>query len=165
MFSQFLTAIAYAAPDSAAPYHSGDSVVDMIFNAGPLVKFVLLILLSLSVACWCVIVLKFRMIRRANRQSSDFMSLFRQRKNYSALYRESERLSESHLAQIFRVGYAELSRVGKSLDTRNISDLSSNPEILSRTWKGRLMVVRRRSCKGSGGFYPCLPRPAAPLRL
>lgn len=130
MFSQFLTAIAYAAPDSVAPYHSGDSVVDMIFNAGPLVKFVLLILLSLSVACWCVIVLKFRMIRRANRQSSDFMSLFRQRKNYSALYRESERLSESHLAQIFRVGYAELSRVGKSLDTRNISDLSSNPEIL-----------------------------------
>ena len=102
MFIQFLTAIAYAAPDIAAPYQrSGDSVMDMIFNAGPMVKFVLFILMALSIACWCVIVLKFRLIRRANRESSDFISLFRQRKNYSALYRDSEKLSDSHLASDF----------------------------------------------------------------
>ena len=131
MLIQFLTAIASAAPDIAAPYQrSGDSVMDMIFNAGPMVKFVLLILMGLSIACWCIIVVKFRLIRRANRESNDFISLFRQRKNYAALYRDSEKLTDSHLGQIFRVGYAELSRVGKSLDTRNLLDLSANPEML-----------------------------------
>ena len=80
-------------PTSRAPYQrTGDSVVDMIFNAGPMVKFVLLILMALSIACWCVIVLKYRLIRRAKRESNDFISLFRQRKNYSALYRDSEKL-------------------------------------------------------------------------
>ena len=149
MFFQFLTGIAWAAPDFAAPYQrSGDSVMDMMFNAGPVVKLVLLLLLSLSVGCWCVIVLKFRLLRRANRQSGDFIALFRQRKNYAALYRDSERLSDSHLAQIFRVGYAELSRVGKSLDTRNLLDLSGNPEILienvDRAIHGGMTAERQR---------------------
>jgi biopolymer transport protein TolQ len=131
MFTQFLSTAAYAASGFSAPYQrSEDTVMDMILNAGPMVKFVLVILMSLSIACWCVIVLKYRLIRRANRESGEFISLFRQRKNYSALYRDSERLSDSHLAEIFRVGYAELSRLGKSLETRNVLELSSNPEIL-----------------------------------
>ncbi|MGA2404681.1 MAG: protein TolQ [Syntrophobacteraceae bacterium] len=149
MFMQLLSGIAYAAPDFALPYQrSGDSVMDMIFNAGPMVKFVLLVLMALSIACWCVIVLKYRMVRRANRESVDFMSLFRQRKNYSALYRDSEKLSDSHLAQIFRVGYAELSRLGKSLETRNLLELSTNPEILlenvERAIQGEMTSERQR---------------------
>jgi biopolymer transport protein TolQ len=149
MFIQFLTATAYAAPDIGTPYQrSGDTVMDMIFNAGPMVKLVLVILMALSVACWCVIVLKYRLIRRANRESGEFISLFRQRKNYSALYRDSERLSDSHLAQIFRVGYAELSRLGKSLETRNLLELSTNPEILlenvDRAIQGEMTSERQR---------------------
>lgn len=148
MFTQFLTATAYAA-DLAAPYQrSGDSVIDMIFNAGPMVKFVLLILMALSIGCWCVIVLKYRLIRRANRESGQFISLFRQRKNYSALYRDSEKLSDSHLAEIFRVGYAELSRLGKSLETKNLLDLSASSEVLlenvERAINGGMTSERQR---------------------
>lgn len=132
MFIQFLSGIAYAAaPDMAALYqHSGDTVLDMIVNAGPMVKFILFVLLFLSVSCWCIILVKWRLLRRANKESEEFIELFRQKKNYSALYRDSERLEDSHLAQIFRVGYAELSRLGKSLETRNLLELSTNPEIL-----------------------------------
>lgn len=149
MFTHFLTATAYAQSALQAPCApSGDSVVDMIINAGPMVKGVLSVLIGLSVACWSVIVLKFRLIRRANRESGQFMSLFRQRKNYSALYRDSEKLSDSHLAEIFRVGYAELSRVGKSLDTRNVQELSSNPEVLlenvERAIQGGITAERQR---------------------
>ncbi|SPF38558.1 MotA/TolQ/ExbB proton channel [Syntrophobacter sp. SbD1] len=148
MFTQFLTATAYAA-DLATPYQrSGDSVLDMIFNAGPMVKFVLLILMALSIGCWCVIVLKYRLIRRANRESGQFISLFRQRKNYSALYRDSEKLSDSHLAEIFRVGYAELSRLGKSLETKNLLDLSASSEVLlenvERAINGGMTSERQR---------------------
>ena len=150
MFNHVLTATAYAASAFQAPYvqQSGDSIVDMIVNAGPMVKVVLSILLGLSVACWSVIVLKFRLIRRANRESGEFMALFRQRKNYSALYRDCEKLSDSHLAEIFRVGYAELSRVGKSLETRNLLEMSANPEILlenvERAIQGGMTAERQR---------------------
>lgn len=149
MFMQFLTATAQAAPALAAPYqHTGESVLDMIFTAGPMVKCILFVLMGLSVACWCVIVLKFRVLRRSKLESNDFISLFRQRKNYSALYRDSEKLSDSHLAQIFRVGYAELSRLGKSLETRNLLELSANPEILlenvDRAIQGGMAAERQR---------------------
>jgi biopolymer transport protein TolQ len=149
MLFQFLLARAAEASGFGAPYQrSGDTVMDMMFNAGPMVKVVLLILLTLSVACWCVIVLKYRMIRRARRESEEFISLFRQRKNYSALYRDSEKLADSHLAEIFRVGYAELSRVGKSLETRNLLELSANPEVLlenvERAIQGGMTSERHR---------------------
>jgi biopolymer transport protein TolQ len=149
MLMSLLTGVIYAAPDNGVPYQrAADSVTDMIFNAGPMVKFVLLILLCLSVACWCVILLKYRLLRRANRESERFITLFSQRKNYSALYRDSEPLEDSHLAQIFRAGYAELSRLGKSLETRNLLELSANPEILlenvERAIHGGITAERQR---------------------
>lgn len=150
MFTHILTATAYASPAFQQPPYlqSGDSVVAMIIDAGPMVKVVLSILLGLSVACWSVIVLKYRLIRRANRESGQFIALFRQRKNYSALYRDSEKLPDSHLAEIFRVGYAELSRVGKSLETRNLLELSANPEVLlenvERAIHGGMTAERQR---------------------
>jgi len=130
MLLQMFSGIAHAASEGAPYQRTGDSVVDMIFNAGPMVKFILLILMGLSIACWCVILIKYMLIRRANRQSERFVDMFRQRKNYAVLYRDSESLEDSHLAQIYRVGYAELSRLGKSLETRNLLELSGNPEIL-----------------------------------
>lgn len=150
MFTHFLTATAYAAsPNFTAPSgQPAESVMGMIINAGPMVKSVLTILICLSVACWSVIVLKYRLVRRANRESRIFMDLFRQRKSYPALYRDSEKLSESHIAEIFRVGYAELSRVGKSLDTKNLLDIPVNPEVLienvERAIEGGMTAERHR---------------------
>ncbi len=131
MLTLALAGILYASPDAAGPYQrTGDTVIDMIFNAGPMVKFILAVLMLLSISCWCVILVKYFTIRRANTESNEFIALFRQKKNYSALYRDCERLDDSHLAQIFRVGYAELNRLGKSLDTRNLLELSATPEVL-----------------------------------
>ncbi len=149
MVTHFLTVSANAAPAFQTPFvQPSDGVMDMVMNAGPMVKLILLILIGLSVACWSVIVLKYRLIRRANRESAEFISLFRQRKNYSALYRDSEKLADSHLAEIFRVGYAELSRVGKSLETRNLLELSANPEVLlenvERAIQGGMTAERQR---------------------
>jgi biopolymer transport protein TolQ len=150
MFINVLTGIVYAASDMSAPYQraGGDSVVDMIFNAGPMVKLILLILLGLSLACWCVILLKYRLIRRANRETEKFMDMFSQRKNYAVLYRDSEKFDDSHLSQIYRTGYAELNRMGKSLETKNILELSVNPEILlenvERAIQGGMTSERQR---------------------
>jgi biopolymer transport protein TolQ len=144
-----LPAVAYAAGEAAGvPYQRTGGVLEMIGHAGPMVKFVLFSLLALSVACWCVIVLKVRLFRRAQRESKEFIELFRQRKNYVGVYRDSEYLEDSHLAQIFRIGYAELNRLSKSLESKSLQELKVNPEILlenvDRAIQGGIMAERQR---------------------
>ena len=147
MFFGILSSVVYAA--EGVPYNrAADSVFDMVMNAGLMVKFVLLSLLLLSVACWCIILLKYRLIKRANKESEEFIGSFRQKKGYAALYRDSEMLDDSHLAQIFRTGYAELSRLGKSLESKSLLDLSINPEVLlenvDRAIQGGMTSERQR---------------------
>jgi biopolymer transport protein TolQ len=111
MVFNVLLSLAYAADTTTAPYHRSNSILDMMMNAGPMVKFIMLMLFGLSVACWCVILMKFLLMRRARKESDSFIELFRQRRNYASLYRDSQNMEDSHLAQIFRVGYAELTRL------------------------------------------------------
>ena len=143
-----LSGIAYAAPDGLTDQRTGDSVLDMIVNAGPMVKLILLVLLGLSIACWCIILFKSLLIRRAGRESEIFAGLFRQRKSYSTLYHDSGRLEDSHLAQIYRVGYAEFNRMGKSLESKTLLELSCNPEVLlenvDRAIQGGMTAERQR---------------------
>ncbi len=145
-----LLASVFAAPEAMnTPYQrGGNGIWEMVGHAGPMVKFVLVALVVLSIACWCVILLKARLIRRAKRESAEFIDLFRQRKNYAALYRDSEVLEDSHLAQLFRVGYLELNRLSKSLETKSLQDLKVNPEVLmesvDRAIQGGMMAERQR---------------------
>lgn len=145
-----LLPLAHAAVESVgAPYQrGGNGVLDMISHAGPMVKFVLIVLLILSIGCWCVIALKVRLLRRARRESDQFIELFRQRKNYGVLYRDVQLLEDSHLAQVFRVGYAELNRLSKSLEARNLQDARMNPEMLlenvDRAMQGSIMSESQR---------------------
>jgi biopolymer transport protein TolQ len=133
MITTFLyVSAAYGAGESsAAPYSGGgNGILDMVAHAGPMVKFIMLMLLGLSVACWCVILLKFLLLRRARKESDQFIELFRQRKGYAGLYRDCQALEESHVAQIFRVGYAELNRLSKSLESKSLQEIKVNPEVL-----------------------------------
>lgn len=150
MTMNVLLGSAYAAADAMnAPYQKGgDGIFEMIGHAGPMVKMILLVLVLLSVSCWCVILLKYRLVRRARKESEQFVDLFRQRKNYAVLYRDSQLMEDSHLAQIFRVGYAELNRLSKSLETKSLTELAVNPEIIlenvDRAIQGGMMAERQR---------------------
>ncbi|NLI83512.1 MAG: protein TolQ [Deltaproteobacteria bacterium] len=144
-----LSSVVYAAAEATGvPYQRTGGIFEMVSHAGPMVKFVLFSLLALSVGCWCVILLKVRLFRRARKETHEFIELFRQRKNYVGVYRESEYLEDSHLAQIFRTGYAELNRLSKSLETKSLQDLKVNPEVLlenvDRAIQGGIMAERQR---------------------
>ncbi len=145
-----LMPMAHAAVEAVgAPYQrGGNSVLDMVGHAGPMVKFVLLALLILSIGCWCVIALKVRLLRRARKESDQFIELFRQRKNYGVLYRDVQLLEDGHLAQVFRVGYVELNRLSKSLEAKNLQDARVNPEVLlenvDRAMQGSIMSESQR---------------------
>jgi biopolymer transport protein TolQ len=120
-----LTAVAavWAGPAGANP---GSSIIHMVLGAGTVVKLVLIILVLLSVSCWAIIFLKYRLFRRVSKESSRFLNLFWNSKSLVAVFREAKKMEESPLAEIFRVGYLELGRLSKSSDrekTDNPGDL------------------------------------------
>lgn len=114
---------AWAAPAGGNP---GGGIIDMVFGAGTVVKLVLIILILLSIACWAIIFLKYRLFKRVSKESSRFLNLFWNSKSLVTVFREVKKMEDSPLAEIFRVGYMELGRLTKSSDldrTDNPSDL------------------------------------------
>jgi biopolymer transport protein TolQ len=91
----------------------GHDVIQMILHAGPVVKMVLWILLLFSVTCWTIIFMKLRLIRMANRDTSDFLELFWESPDLKKTYAESESYISSPSARLFRAGYVEFNRILK----------------------------------------------------
>lgn len=88
--------------------------VYLTMNAGPMVQFVLLLLLFFSIASWTIIIVKFRYLRKAFRESSAFTDFFWKSRDLSEAFSKSKQLKGSPVARVFRVGYLELKRVSQS---------------------------------------------------
>ncbi|GAB6095148.1 protein TolQ [Desulfatiferula olefinivorans] len=106
----------------------------MIMGASLVVKLVLLILLAFSATSWAIIIMKFRVISRAHRETADFIDAFWKSRNLADAYSKARQLKESSVARVFRTVYMELKRLaqpasvgdgqgdqagGASLDTRS----------------------------------------------
>jgi len=85
-------------------------IVQMIFHAGTMVKFVLLLLFFLSLYSWTIIFMKLRLFRRLTDENDKFMELFSSSREIQKVYAESKAFSLSSLAKSFRAGYAEFIR-------------------------------------------------------
>ncbi|MHB8763330.1 MAG: protein TolQ [Deferrisomatales bacterium] len=83
----------------------------MAFQSGFVVGGVLLALVVCSVLAWAVILYKYRVVRRASRQSRRFLDVFWNSKNFHSVLAATRDLTESPLAEIFRAGYREWKRV------------------------------------------------------
>jgi biopolymer transport protein TolQ len=84
----------------------GDTVLALILKAGPVVKFVLLILLFFSVVSWAIIVYKYRFLSKVEKESEDFQRVFFQSKDWNNLYQSTKRLTLTPLAHLFRAVYS-----------------------------------------------------------
>jgi biopolymer transport protein TolQ len=82
--------------------------LDLVLNAGPVVKLVLLILVYFSVVSWAIIFYKFRVIHRATRDSDRFLEFFWAKKRFDAISHGLRDYSHSPLTVLFREGYQEL---------------------------------------------------------
>jgi len=89
-------------------------LIAMIKNAGPVVKFVLLLLLFFSVSSWAIIIVKFRYIRQAYRQSAAFTEFFWESRDFSEAFAKARELQGSPIARMFRIAYSELKRLSQS---------------------------------------------------
>ena len=78
-------------------------LIHMISNAGLIVQFVLLLLLFFSITSWAIILVKYRYIKRAFKQSAEFTEFFWKSRDHSNAYAKAKQLHGSPLARIFRI--------------------------------------------------------------
>jgi len=89
-------------------------IVNMIRNAGPVVQFVMLLLLFFSIMSWAIILIKYRYIRRAYKESAAFTDFFWKSRDLSNAFAKAKQLPGSPVARIFRIGYVELKKLSQS---------------------------------------------------
>lgn len=101
------------------------SLLGMILDAGLVVQFVLLILLILSVVSWTIIFIKFRYYRKIKSENEAFDSDYQRSTKLSDILPAAKKYSYSTTAEVFRVGYTELTKVNRlSKDAARGEDIS-----------------------------------------
>ncbi len=89
------------------------NAVSLVLQSGLVAKGVLLILLGSSLMSWTLIFMKFGLFRRGQRESAQFLQIFRSAKNLTTVFEESKRFAKSPIVSIFQEGYRELSLLVK----------------------------------------------------
>ncbi len=77
-------------------------VIGMMRNAGIVVQLVLGLLLFFSVSSWTIILIKYRYIRRALRESAEFSDYFWKSRDFSSAFAKAKSLPGSPLAPSVR---------------------------------------------------------------
>ena len=85
----------------------------MFVNAGPTVKFVMLLLLGFSISSWYIIFKKLLLYKKVHKESDTFLNNFWKSKNLSEAFRSAEHTPLSPEANIFIMGYNELQKLAK----------------------------------------------------
>lgn len=83
-------------------------VVDLVLNAGPVAKFVLIVLAIFSIVSWALIIEKWWQFRRIRLESMRFLRAFREGRRFSVVYGAARKHRESPLAQLYASAYQEV---------------------------------------------------------
>lgn len=87
------------------------SAIDLIAQAGPMVQFVLLLLLFASVFCWAIIILKIKALKKAKEENDAFLAKFWKSKSLEQVSSDAEKFSHSPVASLFLSGFKELKKL------------------------------------------------------
>jgi len=122
-------------PNSHVASLASGGVLDLIAESGPVAKCVLLLLLSASIFCWAIILLKWRSLSRAASQNQKFLNVFWHGKNIEEIFAKSEKFPSSPVATVFKSGVKELKKVnsGESSDPDNAGKIENVSRALMRS--------------------------------
>lgn len=84
-------------------------VVQLVADAGPVGKLVLLLLFGFSIVSWALIAHKAWQFSRVRRQTLSFVKVFRDTRRSGAVLGAAKNLRESPLAQMYAAAYPEFS--------------------------------------------------------
>jgi len=83
------------------------SPIQLILQAGYVVKAVIVILILFSVVSWTIIFYKLRLFKNADKESYNFIRAYEATQNPKDLFTSSRKFTYSPLASLFRAVYAE----------------------------------------------------------
>ena len=86
-------------------------IIQIIGNAGLMVRLVLLLLLFFSVTSWAIIIIKWRYIHQALKESTKFTDFFWKSRDLAGAYAKAKQMAGCPVARIFRIGYVELRKI------------------------------------------------------
>lgn len=90
------------------------SLAEMFLNAGPMVKFVMLLLLSFSIGSWYIIFTKLILFKKVKEETTRFLKMFWKCRNLAEASKSAPQTPLSPEAQIFTAGYNELQKLSKT---------------------------------------------------
>ena len=119
---------------------SGDTVLTLIFKAGPVVKFVLLLLLFFSVVSWAIIIHKQKLLTKIAKETDLFNEAYTRSRDWDSVYHSTKDLVLSPLATLFRTAYKlkgsqseELRHSLRRVEATEASRLEKNLTFLATT--------------------------------
>lgn len=102
-----------------------NDIVQMILHAGPVVKFVLGLLLFFSFISWAIIFVKLRLLSKAKWETESFLDLFWGSRDFKKIFKSCEDLTFSPVACLFRAGYIEFTKI-RRIQTASNSEVGQN---------------------------------------
>jgi biopolymer transport protein TolQ len=93
-------------------------IFGLLTDAGPVVLFILSVLLSFSIVSWAIIAFKFGYVRKSLNESRAFLDYFFEIYNVDKAFAESENFRKGSLPRVFRAGYIEYRALGDKTDIR-----------------------------------------------
>jgi biopolymer transport protein TolQ len=106
-------------------------MLDYILGSSPVVSAVLLLLVLASISSWAILVMKFRELRAAERDTEEFVEAYLESPLDTA-YDVARRHTSSPLATVFKSGYTELARLEKLQGTRGTVTRDQIEGVISR---------------------------------
>jgi biopolymer transport protein TolQ len=96
-------------------------VLDLILQAGGMAKFILLLLLSASVFSWAIIFTKWRSLKKALQEDTEFLNIFWHGKSIEDIFAQSDQFARSPVASVFKAGFKELKKLSAN-DIKPVDD-------------------------------------------
>lgn len=111
-------------------------MLDLVLNAGPVVKLVLLILVYFSLVSWAIIFYKASIVQKAIKESDRFLDFFWSKKRFDLVGQGLKEFTNSPIANLFREGYHEMLQLKKrssdGTEPEDFSDQFEMTEIVGR---------------------------------
>jgi biopolymer transport protein TolQ len=124
-----------------------NDIIQMMVQAGLVVKIVLSILVFFSITSWTIIFTKWRLLSKAKRETEYFLDLFWENKEFAKVFNESNDLNCSPIANLFKSGYSELGRtrtLQPSFSSGDEAGIQLYIENIERTLKKTLIHQNHR---------------------
>jgi biopolymer transport protein TolQ len=96
----------------------GLNIWEILWQSGPVVKLVLLILVLCSVVSWAIIFHKIKEIKTIEKANLEFLKIFATQKNMAELFHNAISQRDSTIGLMYRRGYEEINRLNEKISDK-----------------------------------------------